>query len=120
MAIKIVSYGCKNGEYDDTNCVIIPCHDIPNPHKNPVLREKDGRDPDVQVFVLRTSPARDLLEFAKRSVARTLHPTSNSNELTIAFQCIGGRHRSVAMAETLYSDLTDRGIDATVSHRDID
>jgi UPF0042 nucleotide-binding protein len=39
---------------------------------------------------------------------------------TVAFGCTGGRHRSVAVAETVASRLTSEGRVPRVFHRDID
>ena len=42
------------------------------------------------------------------------------NQLVISVGCTGGKHRSVALSEALYSELINNGLTAVVSHRDID
>ena len=39
--------------------------------------------------------------------------------LTVATGCTGGRHRSVAVTEALRERLSERGITASVRHRDV-
>jgi UPF0042 nucleotide-binding protein len=40
--------------------------------------------------------------------------------LTVAVGCTGGRHRSVVVAEDLAAFFRDKGLTATVEHRDVD
>jgi len=40
--------------------------------------------------------------------------------LTVALGCTGGRHRSVALAETIRQGLQKKGYSAKVVHRDLD
>jgi UPF0042 nucleotide-binding protein len=38
----------------------------------------------------------------------------------VAIGCTGGRHRSVALAEAIATELRDRGLAVTASHRDLE
>jgi UPF0042 nucleotide-binding protein len=40
--------------------------------------------------------------------------------LTVAVGCTGGRHRSVVVVEDLARFFRDKGLGASVSHRDLD
>jgi UPF0042 nucleotide-binding protein len=42
------------------------------------------------------------------------------SQLIVAIGCTGGRHRSVAIAETLYKAFLEKQYRATVEHRDIE
>ena len=42
------------------------------------------------------------------------------NQLAVAIGCTGGMHRSVAMAEALFTRLQQLGLRTTLEHRDID
>jgi len=120
--IQIWSYGCKNGEFDipGVEARLIPCHDIPNPWRNDMLREMDGRDQRLQAWVMGHSAAKTTLKIALRDISEAIHPTNNSEDpFTVAFECIGGRHRSASLAECLHRELTARGIPATVNHREL-
>ena len=41
-------------------------------------------------------------------------------QLVIAVGCTGGKHRSVALAEMIYNDLSKKKYRVSVIHRDID
>ena len=41
------------------------------------------------------------------------------SQFIVAVGCTGGMHRSVAMAEALYSHLLEKGYRVTVEHRDM-
>ena len=45
--------------------------------------------------------------------------TENRSYLSVAIGCTGGRHRSVAIVESLASRLREAGWDPKVRHRDI-
>jgi UPF0042 nucleotide-binding protein len=40
--------------------------------------------------------------------------------LTVAVGCTGGRHRSVVVVDDLAGSFRDKGLTATVEHRDLD
>jgi UPF0042 nucleotide-binding protein len=44
--------------------------------------------------------------------------TEGKNQLTVSIGCTGGRHRSVAIADHLAAQLTERGYKVLVEHRD--
>ena len=120
--IHIYSYGCKHGEFtvtDDIDVTLLPCHDIPNPHRNAEVGDMDGRDPRLQSWVMGHKAAQSTLRLALQAASEALHPTNNNPEHVVAFECIGGKHRSASLAEILHEHLTERGIRASLTHRDI-
>lgn len=84
---------------------------VTNPYANKELRPLDGRHPRVQQFVLEHG-GRALLETAESLVLR-------HGILDIGFRCVGGRHRSVALAEQLTARLRARDHPARVVHLDL-
>lgn len=88
-----------------------------DPHIEPRLRGLTGRDGEVVEKVLSTENVAIFLlglEQAARAVLLT------GRDVTMAVGCVGGRHRSVVIADTIAEWLADEGWDVTVEHRDID
>ena len=61
---------------------------------------------------------------AKQSIlflefAVDLYIKEGKEEITVAFGCTGGQHRSVAFAEILAEHFKEKGFDCLVFHRDI-
>jgi UPF0042 nucleotide-binding protein len=85
------------------------------------LKELDGEDMSVKHFVLQNDEARtflskyiDLLDYLI-----PLYEKEGKAYLTVAVGCTGGRHRSVAVARTIYEHIHQAGKNSVISHRDI-
>ncbi len=121
MRITVSSFGFKHGLPLDVD-MVIDCRFLPNPHWNPELRPFSGQDANVREFVLE----RDVtVRFLDRlgSLLEELLPAyaeEGKSYFTVAFGCTGGRHRSVAVAESVAERLTSGGWMPRVFHRDID
>lgn len=108
--IEITSFGYKHG-LPPVGFSVLDCRHLSNPHHDPDLRPLDGLDGRVQAFVTEKMAAHNLFRDALCMVA--------SGRDKIAFGCVGGRHRSVAMAEWVAQTLRERGYDVTVTHREL-
>lgn len=86
-----------------------------DPHVNSAMRNMTGLDKAVRDNVLKQPGAR---RFIAR-LAKKARKLSKSGDVTIAIGCVGGRHRSVALAELLGTILRMAGFDVLVKHRDI-
>ncbi len=121
LLVSVVSFAFRRGLPDDAD-MVFDVRFLPNPHFVPALRRWSGRNARVSRYVLRSAAAR---EFLRRTtdLLRFLVPhyiAEGKAYLTIAVGCTGGRHRSVAMAETLVGRLRPvSGIRLQVRHRDI-
>jgi RNase adapter protein RapZ len=121
LQISVVSFGFKHGLPLDVDSVF-DVRFIPNPHYDEALRPLTGRDDAVRRFVLDQPATRDFLDRVE-ALFEALIPAyrhEGKSYLTIAIGCTGGRHRSVAIAESLSLRLANRGVQARVAHRDID
>ena len=122
LAVSLLTFGFKNGPPGDAD-ITLDVRFLPNPYYDPELRPKTGLDPEIREYVEAGTEAGEfygrlmpLLEFLIPA-----YVTEGKSHLTIAIGCTGGRHRSVTVAERIWSDLAMReDVVVSVSHRDLD
>lgn len=121
MRVAVSSFGFKHGLPLDVD-MVIDCRFLPNPHWNPELRPFSGQDGNVRSFVLDRTVTERFLERLHVLLEELLpaYADEGKSYFTVAFGCTGGRHRSVAVAETVAERLTSEGWAPRVFHRDID
>ena len=108
--IKIMSFGFKSGDVPNPPAQVIDVRRMRNPYYDPILRPIDGRDAKVQNFVRHDPRFHEL-----RTTAISMLDDGDA----IAFGCMGGRHRSVAMAEIVAAQLREEGHEVEVIHREL-
>lgn len=111
--ITVTSFGYGHGTAPAADIVLDVRHNLRNPHHDPAMRQKNGLDPDVGEHVL-TTPG------ALRIVDDTIRQVLTGQVAGIAVGCVGGRHRSVALAQEIGNRLAGVGRDVDVVHRDVD
>lgn len=119
LPVEIVSFGYGHGPAPVGHAVIDVRHHFKDPHINPVLRFLTARDEAVMQTVMDTPGVEDLV----RAIADMAHafgrgPTPGT--ITIALGCVGGRHRSAAVAIAVAHVLDAEGFQVALAHRDID
>lgn len=121
MSINILSFGFKYGVPKDAS-LIMDVRFLLNPHFVPELKALDGKNEKVKDYVLSNDNAQiflkkylDLLDYLI-----PLYEKEGKAYLTIAVGCTGGRHRSVAMAESIFKHINKPGRKIIITHRDID
>lgn len=121
MVVSLVSFGFKHGIPMGSD-LIFDVRFLANPHFRPDLREKTGRDADVQAFLDSQDEYREFLAKLEDFAAFVLprYRRENRSYLSMAVGCTGGRHRSVAVCEHLAARLRKGGWRIRVSHRDVD
>lgn len=92
--------------------VHIDAAELPNPYEEKWLRPRDGRDKHVQQWLLKQPGVGERL-------ANYLNQIEHKQPATISITCSAGRHRSVAVGEWLTQQLTTRGWDVQLTHREI-
>ncbi|WP_182881658.1 RNase adapter RapZ [Microbispora sp. H10949] len=119
--VNIVSFGYGHAPAPQADITIDTRRHLRNPHHNPDMRELTGLDPAVRRHVLDTTGARCLIRHTAVCVTDLLNglPRSPVLVVTIAIGCVGGRHRSVALAEELAAILREHGIGVQLAHRDV-
>jgi RNase adapter protein RapZ len=112
MNLMVESFGFKHGLPMDAD-IVMDVRFLPNPHWEDRLRPLTGHDPAVRDYVLERADAADFLDRLDALLVATLpaYQAEGKSYLTVAVGCTGGRHRSVAVAET--------GRPVRVGHRDV-
>ncbi len=102
MLVTCLAFGYKNGIPPDSAWVL-DVRFLDNPYWVPELRPLTGLDDPVRQYVLGQPAAGRALDGLEALLAALLdeYVRRGRMELTIAFGCTGGRHRSVAMAAEL-------------------
>jgi UPF0042 nucleotide-binding protein len=121
LIITLVSFGYKHGLPLDAD-LVFDIRFLPNPHYIPELQPLSGLDSEVSKFVLDSPLTQKYLKHFKKFID-FLIPNfieEGKTHLTVAIGCTGGRHRSVAVAETIKSYFESKEHMVVVEHRDIE
>lgn len=121
LVVTILSFGFKHGIPVDSD-LLFDVRFLPNPHFVPALRPYTGRDAEVVRFLDKSDAMHEFLDHTQ-NLLKFLMPQyvhEGKTYLTIGIGCTGGRHRSVAIAESLKKRLSGiPGVRLRVKHRDI-
>lgn len=119
--ITLKSFGQKYGITTEAD-MVFDVRFLPNPYFVDELRGLSGRDPAVAEYVLSREETKEFIDRTEGLLQYLLphFEREGRSYLTIAIGCTGGRHRSVAITETLAGKLIDAGYSVIVRHRDID
>ncbi|MFN4894877.1 MAG: RNase adapter RapZ [Pseudomonadota bacterium] len=120
LRVNFLSFGFKHGAPIDCD-LIADVRFLTNPHFVESLRTLTGQDKAVRDYVFQ-SP--DASEFIKRysDLLRFLLPRyqlEGKAYVNIGIGCTGGQHRSVAIAEALYTTMVEEPYLISVRHRDL-
>lgn len=120
MPVHCISFGFKHGIPMEADLVMdVRC--LPNPFYDPELRPKTGLDPDVRDYVMENEETRGFLAryTALLDYLLPLYEKEGKSQLVVAVGCTGGHHRSVALAQYTCDYLVEKGVKASVTHRDM-
>jgi len=117
----VYSFGFKHGVPVDAN-MVWDVRFLPNPYWQEELRPMSGCEKQVSDYVIKSDQGVTFLSLVKPLISFLLESTENvgKNELRLAIGCTGGRHRSVAVVESLREFLAGRDVDLDVFHRDLE
>src|SRR4051794_30115392 len=90
--MRLYSFGQRAKETPPGTAVIIDCAGLANPHSVLNLRKLDGRDEEVRTWLL-SQDTKMVDTLVSRGIGLLVAGYD------VAFRCLGGRHRSVALAE---------------------
>ena len=95
MMLKIIAWGVKHGPVPpaDFQYKVL---DLLNPHNDRLLRDLNGNDPKVKDYVRESTNYKERLDRWKAQVLIV-----NKEQKTVVVACMGGKHRSVVVANDL-------------------
>ena len=120
LMISVVSFGFKFGLPADSD-LVFDARFLPNPFYIPELKPLTGNDALIQDYVMQWEQSQTFLQQMKDMITFMIPHciTEGRNQLVIAVGCSGGKHRSVTLANALYTYLLDEKRNVFIRHRDI-
>ncbi|MCM1025917.1 MAG: RNase adapter RapZ [Roseburia sp.] len=122
LMITVMSFGFKYGIPSDAD-LVFDVRFLPNPFYIDELKEKTGKDREVQDFVMKHEESGIFMD-KLTDMIRFLIPNyvkEGKYRLVIAIGCTGGKHRSVTLAGELYRRMKDKGnYGIKLYHRDVE
>lgn len=119
-SVVFSSFGFKYGIPQDSDFVL-DVRFLVNPHYVPHLRPLNGKDLNVQSYILSSDETQLFLtrcyEFFDFLIP--VYLASGKSPFHIAVGCTGGQHRSVATVEWLAKHFKEQNVRCTIRHRDI-
>ncbi|MBW6523731.1 RNase adapter RapZ [Sphingomonas sp. RHCKR47] len=118
--LTIESFGFSRGVPPEAD-LMFDMRFLRNPHWEPALRPRTGRDPAVAAYIA-DDPAYEEAVSRIEDLLLLLLPRYRAEGkpyVTVAFGCTGGKHRSVHVTERVAARLRNAGFSPTVLHRDL-
>ena len=121
MSIFLMSFGYKYGIPAEAD-MVMDVRFLPNPFFVSGLEAKSGLAPEVRDFVLGRTETHAFVERMNALLDFTLpnYEREGKSNLTLAFGCTGGKHRSVVLAAEFARHLKGTPWRIQLTHRDID
>lgn len=121
LIITVLSFGFKYGIPNDSD-LVFDVRFIPNPYYIPDMREFTGNDDKIKNYVMQWHESQQFLDKLEDMIEFLIpnYIKEGKNQLVISIGCTGGKHRSVTLANALYSLLKQNGHRVIIDHRDID
>lgn len=121
LMINILSFGFKHGIPADAD-LVFDVRFLPNPFYIEELKYKTGNDREVQEYVMSFPESEifinkltDMIEFLIPNYVK-----EGKYQLIIGIGCTGGKHRSVTLANQLFTRLKNKGnYGLKIIHRDV-
>lgn len=120
LNLTVMSFAYRHGLPREAD-LVLDVRFLRNPNWVPELKEKTGREADVQAYISGDESFNEFLEQTKKLLGLLVprYDEEGKNYLTIAFGCTGGKHRSVFMAEQIKKWLQEENYPAAIHHREL-
>ena len=121
FSVTVTAFGYKYGLPLDAD-LVFDVRFLPNPYYVSELRPLSGLDEGVARFVLDRDETREFMDrlTSLLDFVMPLYAEEGRYTLHIAIGCTGGRHRSVAVADSLARRLSEKSGNVTAAFRDIE
>lgn len=121
LAVSVQSFSYKRGVPRGVD-IMFDCRFLANPHWEPALRARDGRDAAVQDYVAADPRFPEFFDRVRDLILFVLpaHLEEGKTHLAIGFGCTGGQHRSVTLAEKMADSLAEAGWQVSKRHRELE
>ena len=120
ITVQCMAFGFKYGVPTDAD-LVFDVRPLPNPFYVPELKKLTGKNKEVQDYVMNSADSTELFDKIHSLIEYLLplYLKEGKSQLTIAFGCTGGKHRSVTFAELMNAKLLENGTNSIVVNRDI-
>lgn len=121
LAVSLHSFSYKRGLPQGLD-MAFDCRFLRNPHWQPALRPHTGLDPEVADFVA-DDPRHDAFHDKVQDLLLFILPAcveEGKSHFSVGFGCTGGKHRSVAVAESIAAALAQEGWQVSIRHRELE
>jgi len=120
LQVTVLSFGFKYGLPLECD-LVFDLRFLPNPYFVEHLRAESGQNPAVRDYIFSFAQTTRFVSIFQEMADFMLpmYQREGKSYLTIGIGCTGGRHRSVAVSESIAERLATRGWQAQVRHRDI-
>ena len=121
LSISVQSFSYKRGAPRAAD-IVLDCRFLQNPHWERALRPLTGQDPAVAAHVA-ADPLYAPFHDRVLDLIQVLLPAfvaEGKSYLTLAFGCTGGRHRSVAVSQSVAKSLAADGWRVSTRHRELE
>ncbi|MEY8205109.1 MAG: RNase adapter RapZ [Bermanella sp.] len=120
MSLLFESFGFKHGIPKDSDLVFdVRC--LPNPYWDPMLRQFTGQDGVIVDFLGKEDTVNamfgDISQFLRSWLPQ--FQQNNRTYMTVSIGCTGGQHRSVYMAERLFTHYQQSYGNVQLRHREL-
>lgn len=124
LTVRVSSFSYMGGMPTDDKGhgggFVFDCRALPNPGRQARFAQLTGKDGPVVEWLAKEPAVQKFLEGVYSLVDQTVenYKSRNFTDLSVAFGCTGGRHRSVYCAERLAEHLRSCGVHVEVHHRE--
>ncbi len=121
LSVTVMSFGFKNGTQNDAD-ILFDVRCLPNPYYIEELKFLTGLDEPVYDYVFQWEESRELFRLFREAIEYSLplFDKEGRSNITIAFGCTGGQHRSVSFARKIGDCIKELGYNVSVTHRDVE